>query len=84
MARYEYLQHMTSGDVYAVEMGDGERVVMSVGPIPRGEMGIDPSEAAVNMTDEDNDWFNEGDEFRLLSGAELAQVVGRARERAEA
>jgi hypothetical protein len=75
--RHEFLQHMTSGDIYAVQFGRQEEVAGSVGPIPRQELIADPSEYAINMTDEDNAWFNEGNEFRLLDTNEVLQLRNR-------
>ncbi len=80
--RYEFLQHMTSGEVFAVRMDSKEHVAASVGPVARRELTNDPSDFGINMTDEDNEWFAEQDAaagdagaFRLLDGAELAQTV---------
>jgi len=80
--RYEFLQHMTSGDVFAVQMDEAQDVIASVGPVAVADLTNDPSDFSVNMTDEDNEWFAEQDAaageagaFRLLEGAELAQTV---------
>ncbi len=80
--RYEFLQHMTSGDVFAVQLDQAQNVIASVGPVAAADLTNDPSDFGVNMTDEDNEWFAEQDAsefplgaFRLLEGAELAQTV---------
>lgn len=84
--RYEFLQHMTSGDVFAVELDEAQDVIASVGPIYYGDMTYDPGEFGHNMSAEDNEWFAEQDAaaggagaFRLLEGAELAQRIGEGR-----
>jgi len=81
MTRYEYLQHMTSGEIFAVGMDQHERVILSIGPLERRELTHDPTDLEPNMLDDDNDWFAKHDaEFRLLDGAELAQVRAYATE----
>ncbi len=77
---YDFLQHMTSGDIFAVTFGEGQQVIASVGPIAHRDLTHDAGDFSHNMTSEDNDWFNAGDEFRLLEGAELAQMIGVANE----
>ncbi len=85
--QYEFLQHMTSGDIFAVQMDEQQNVISSVGPIAVADLSYDPSDFVANMSDEDNDWFAEQDEaagdagaFRLFEGTELAQAIGRANE----
>ena len=87
MMRYEFLQHMTSGDIFAVQMDDQEDVISSVGPIAVADLSYDPSDFVTNMSDEDNEWFAEQDEqagdtgaFRLFEGTELTQAIGWAHE----
>lgn len=79
MARYDYFQHMTSGEVFAVELDGQERVVRSVGPIARADLVADPADASPNMTEADNDWFAQTDaQWRLLGSIEAMQIAARA------
>ena len=80
--RYEFLRHMTSGDIFAVQLDAAQNVIASVGPVAAADLTNDPSDFGDNMADEDNAWFAEQDAaagaagaFRLLAGAELAQTV---------
>ena len=80
-ARFDYLQHMISGDIYAVEMDEQETVIRSIGPLDRREMAASAADYDLNMSNEDNDWFARfTHEFRLLSGIELDQLRALAAE----
>jgi hypothetical protein len=83
---YEFFQHMISGEVFAVQLDAHQSVIASVGPISRRDLTLNPGDFAINMSEEDNEWFanqdvevgTEAGAFRLLEGTELAQVIGRA------
>lgn len=80
---YVYLQHMTSGEVFAAALDPQQRVIASIGPLVHAELASDPVGYALSMTDEDNDWFAEHDaEWRLLEWPEVGQLRERAAERA--
>lgn len=78
MTSIEYLQHMTSGEIWAVEWDAHQNVIASVGPLNYRDIVSPASAGAWQMTTEDNEWFAEHEaDFRLLDGAELDQKIAR-------
>lgn len=82
--RYEYFQHMTSGDIFAVALNNKEAVTASLGPIAQRDLADSADAYATNMTSEDNDWFAETENnWRLLSATEAMQLRAYIKQDAE-
>jgi hypothetical protein len=69
---YAYLQNMETGEIHAVVV-EGDRVVLSAGPIHRRELVADAAAFSAIMHDLDVDQLNEGP-YRLLSRDEALQL----------
>lgn len=57
--RYEFLQHMTSGDIYAVASYDGktDEVALVSEPLSRREVEQHNNPSDYEMTDDDAEWM---------------------------
>ena len=69
--RYEFLQHMTSGDLFAVTMDDQQRVTAACGPISYREVNF-AGDYNYDLVGDEVEDFN-GDDWRLVDENELRQ-----------
>ena len=74
--RYAFIQHTTSGDIFAVRLDEERAVIGSVGPIDVDELAYDPSDFIPNMSDDGNEWFMDQDAH--AGGAGAFRIIERA------